>query len=395
MKQYATPVSIINETATVYERVSLSSRGYNEAWIQDICFINPTILPVEELEPTFGGMIPICREMATESGPVDLVYVNELGYITLAECKLWRNPEARRKVIGQILDYAKDLAKWDFTKFEAECLKARRRRETSLFEIIQAYYPDCDEASFCDNVQSNLSKGRFLLSIIGDGIRENTEELANYIHRNGNLNFTLALIELPLFQKPGTDEIIITPRILAKTKEIERLIYRVVDQNAIVSETTAKNQETSNTISERVFFEKLAKTIGQDKSNELQAFIANLTDDLAIRPKLGRGKQLSLNIKSANEGYNFASIQDNGEVWFYGIVYKSESLGDRNIGFTYLSKLAELVKGEVDRKYDMWMWCVKRNGKYISIIDYLENKTEWKAIISDTLDALSKLEEGV
>ena len=29
----------------------------------------------------------------------------------LIECKLWRNPEARREVVGQILDYAKVLTR--------------------------------------------------------------------------------------------------------------------------------------------------------------------------------------------------------------------------------------------------------------------------------------------
>ena len=85
---------------TALEKISLHSRLYTEDWIQDICFNNPNLLPVGELEPTFAGMIPICRELSTESGSIDLVYVNESGFITIGECKLWRNPEARRKVIG-------------------------------------------------------------------------------------------------------------------------------------------------------------------------------------------------------------------------------------------------------------------------------------------------------
>jgi len=34
--------------------------------------------------------------------------LNDSGF-TIGECKLWRNPEARRKAVGQVLDYAKDL----------------------------------------------------------------------------------------------------------------------------------------------------------------------------------------------------------------------------------------------------------------------------------------------
>lgn len=130
------------------------------------------------------------REFSTESGSINLVYVNESGFITIRECKLWRNPEARRKVVGQILDYAKDLAKWDYSKFEVKCLKARKERDKSLFQRVEEFYPEAEEATFIDNLQNNLNKGRFLLTIIGDGIRTSMEELTNFIHRNRNLNFT-------------------------------------------------------------------------------------------------------------------------------------------------------------------------------------------------------------
>lgn len=102
MKQHTTPTVIVCERATTLERVTLGSGTYDEDWIQRFCFESPNLLPVEELEPTFAGMIPICKELATKSGSVELVYLNEYGFITIGECKLWRNPEARRKVVGYL-----------------------------------------------------------------------------------------------------------------------------------------------------------------------------------------------------------------------------------------------------------------------------------------------------
>ena len=52
---------------------------------------------------------PNCQRRLAE---VDALYVNAAGRLILAEFKLWRNPQARREVIGQILDYAKELASW-------------------------------------------------------------------------------------------------------------------------------------------------------------------------------------------------------------------------------------------------------------------------------------------
>ena len=315
------------------------------------------------------------------------------GFITIGECKLWRNPEARRKVIGQVLDYAKDLAKWDYSKFEKECLKARKENGKSLFEIIQEFYPEIEESSFIDNLQSNLIKGRFLLTIIGDGIRGNMEELAKYIHRNGNLNFTLGLIELPVYKNPTNGELIVTPRVLAKTKEIERIIYRFSDTANENREIESQEKTISKTVSEKVFFERLQKSIGIDKSKVCQKFIETLNYEYNIIAKLGRGKRLSLNLKSSNDTYNFASIQENGDVMFYGIVYKTEELGDKQIGIDYLKNLAKIVNGKVDESYKEWQWCVKRNRKFISISEYLKFQNEWSELISKTLDKINRLED--
>ena len=140
MKQHTTPILLRNNIVETLEKVHFNTSLYDESWIQNICFQNPQILPFDELEPTFIGMIPICRELSTDSGFIDLIYINEYGFITIGECKLWRNPEARRKAVGQILDYAKDLSKWDFKKFETECLKARNDNKTSLLEILIEYF---------------------------------------------------------------------------------------------------------------------------------------------------------------------------------------------------------------------------------------------------------------
>ena len=89
MKQHTSPIIINNNKISTLEKIPLGSKLYNESWIQNICFESPNLLPVEELEPTFGGMIPICKELSTASGSADLIYINEYGFITIGECKLF------------------------------------------------------------------------------------------------------------------------------------------------------------------------------------------------------------------------------------------------------------------------------------------------------------------
>ena len=394
MKQHSNPIIIQNGNVQSLEKLSLGSSEYNESWIQKLCFENSTLLPLNEIEPTFGGMIPVCRELGTKSGFIDLIYLNESGFITIGECKLWRNPEARRKAVGQVLDYAKDLSSWDYSKLEKECLKARKDNKSSLYEIINEYYPEVEESTFIDNVQKNLKKGRFLLAIIGDGIRENMEELVDYIHRNGNLNFTLALIEIPIYKNPQVGDLIITPRILAKTKEIERIVYRQVDSDPEIVELKTNENSESKSISEKVFFERLENAIGSKNVNEVQDFILDLKNELNIISKLGRGKKLSLNLKSPNDTYNFACIQEDGEVWFYGIVNKTQEIGDKQLGIDYLKKLATIVNASIDDSKKEWYWAVKRAGKYLKITEYMGSKKEWINQISRTLEAIGEIEEA-
>jgi hypothetical protein len=394
MKQHVTPLIVRAQTATRLERVSLHTGMYDEYWIQKLCYENPTLLPIEEIEPSFGGIVPLCRELQTESGPCDLIYVNDQGFITVGECKLWRNPEARRKAVGQILDYAKDLCKWTYSKFEEECLKARKGSEPSLYSIVAQETPDLVEAEFIDRVQRNLALGRFLLLIIGDGIRENMEGLVQYIQGQGALYFSLSLLEIPIYKAPDTGDLLVTPRILVKTKELERTVVRVVDKPALnATEELAEPSPISTTISEKVFYERLALARGNAVADSVADFMNELRKDLGALGKLGKGKKLSLNIKSPNDTYNFGSIQESGEVWYYGIITKTEQLGDKQIGLTYLHDVANLVGGEVDQSLKQWSWGVKQQGQYLTIDSYLTRRNEWKEVIQSTLQKIQEREE--
>lgn len=395
MKQHVTPLIVRAQKATRLERVSLHTDSYDENWIQQLCYENPTLLPIEDIEPSFSGIVPVCRELQTESGPCDLLYLNDDGFITVGECKLWRNPEARRKAVGQILDYAKDLCKWTYSKFEQECLKARTGSESSLYRIVAQETPDLDEAEFIDRVQRNLALGRFLLLIIGDGIRENMEGLVQYIQAQGALHFSLALLEIPIFKAPDTGDLLVTPRVLVKTKELERTIVRVVDNiPSPANERLDVTPPVSTTLSEKVFYERLASARGNAVAESLADFISELRTDLGVTGKLGRGKRLSLNIKSPNDTYNFGSVQETGEVWSYGIVTKTEQLGEKQIGINYLHDIANLVGGKVDQSLKEWGWGVKRQGQYLLIDAYLSHRSEWKAVIQGTLQRIQEHEEA-
>jgi len=96
-----------------------------------------------------------------------------------------------------------------------------------------------------------------------------------------------------------------------------------LDDKAEFIQAETQDFSKGESVSEKVFFERPEKIIGKEKSLQTKEFIAKLSNELNIIAKLGRGKRLSLNLKSPDDTYNFASIQEDGEVWFYGIVSKT------------------------------------------------------------------------
>lgn len=325
--------------------------------------------------------------MATESGYCDIVLVNALGYVTVVECKLWKNPEGRRQVVAQTMDYAKDLSRMSYETFEKRCLDARGDQSESLFALVQERYPDADQTTFIDGVQRNLHSARIMLLVVGDGIRENTVELTEFLERHATLRFTFGLVELPVYRL-DSENVLVTPRVIAKTLEIVRAVV-VLDhgESRVLSEVD--EQAVAQSSSETVFFDRLTQSRGTAVASGVRDLVNELRIRLGIVTKLGRGKHLSLNLKSANDGLNFGSIQQDGLVYFYGIVNKAAELGDRDVGQEYLDNLATIVDGSVDRSMKEWHWCVKKNGEYLQVDELLAKKSEMIEVIDVTLRKLS------
>lgn len=173
-RQHAAPVLLQSSGEHIALRPIAFSAGPNsvsEADIQALVHQFPGSLPINEIDPMFSGAVSVCTELNTPAGPIDNFLVTASGLPVLVECKLWRNPEARREITGQILDYAKELAKWSSADLHREVNRRLKRHDNALLEIVRRVNPAVDEMEFNDALTTNLRRGRFLLLIVGDGIR--------------------------------------------------------------------------------------------------------------------------------------------------------------------------------------------------------------------------------
>lgn len=193
----------------------------------------------------FVGPVPICMELAVLSGSIDNFLVTPSGLPVIVECKLWRNPEGRRKVVGQILDYAKILSRWSSSDLQREVGKRIGGGGDPLIDVLRRAGREVDETAFHDALTFNLRRGRFLLLIVGDGIREDVEAIAEFLQRHAGLHFTLGLVEMPIYSAPNGDRLVV-PRVLAQTHLITRHVVAIPDGSGLMVEDRSGDETDSD-----------------------------------------------------------------------------------------------------------------------------------------------------
>jgi hypothetical protein len=262
-----------------------SNDAVSEAKIQTLVHEHPECLPITEIDPMFSGPVPICTELnAPPAGSIDNFMVTPSGLPVLVECKLWQNPEARREVVGQILDYAKELTRWSSSDLQREVRKRLDSDGNPLLDMVRAVHPEVDEIQFNDALTANLRRGRFLLLIVGDGIRAGVEAIAEYLEVHAGLHFSLGLVELPIYDMSNGDRLI-APRVLARTTKITRHVTVVAVPDGYVPQDDEDPDEEIDPAQKA-------------RADELQRFwteflgVLKLDDPEQQRPKPARGPNI-------------------------------------------------------------------------------------------------------
>jgi hypothetical protein len=237
-----------NGTSSRVDRLAFGeTSGRNEAWLRDTLLTNPELLPIRDLDPSYGPLIPLCRELRTTAGPIDAAFISPLGRMTLVECKLWRNPEARRKVVAKILDYARVVSRWSYSDLQRGVSIATGRHGNVPFELARERHPELQEQQFVDHASAALRQGRFQLVIAGDGIRDDVSAMAELITRNATLAFSFGLVELALY---GMEDgaLLVQPRVVARTEIIQRSVLVVQRQGTSELQVLDADEPLSNVV---------------------------------------------------------------------------------------------------------------------------------------------------
>ena len=372
--------------------------SYDENWLQSLLFQTPEILPTGEFDPVFAPAMPLCRELPTDAGPIDLAYVSDQGRLSIVECKLWRNPEARRDAVSQILDYAKEISHWSYEELNAAVRRARasdKHPGASLFELVREQNETLAETTFVDDVTRSLASGHFLLLVVGDGIREGVERIADYLSQSVGLRFTFGLVELAIFDMPegSAGGIIVEPRVIAKTVEIERAVVRRADTAVVVEDppATPGRKRGRRQITKEEFYEQI-KQVDPALQDRLQAFFQRCTEH-GLEVTLGGASFILHWYRQDGRKVNFGTLYPTGELDTNYVVWNAEEAGDPQVGVDYLEAFARLIPdATVRKKGNYWTWCVVVHGKSPTIASALERSGEWLNAIDRAIDAFNRLD---
>jgi hypothetical protein len=400
MLQHASPVVLeslglpLNPTKlTKISTVILGSTlKFPEKLLRELIHSTPSILPVEELDKTFTELRSVRQELSLANGAkrIDNLLINAAGRICIVECKLWRNHKAVREVVAQVLDYAVELSRLSYLQLESAARPKAWHQNGQDFlvqTVLGEGAPDDHKMEFMDGVSQSLRNGTFLLLIIGDGIREGLQQIADLLNRS-TLGFSMGLVEMAFYGNGKTGPYYVQPRVLLRTETVNRTVYILADKEKRLAIENVTEPTKPQTISEQEFFQKLAAT---DPS--YPAEVSDLIDKaiaVGCAPELLR--RYVIYAEGNGQSVNLGGVSSDGTVTIWGSASRDNQIG-RPVGEEYMRTLATLLPSTdiKDSSADRGSWYVRYKGRSsIPLKELLARKAEWIAAMAKFVEALQQ-----
>lgn len=242
-------------------RTGLFGKTLEDA-LQSILQQYPQIIPGNQINPQDPPkFVLLRREMSLGSWSLDHLYVDDKGILTLVETKLLQNPESRREVIGQIIEYgAYASERWEISQLRQHASEYWRGQGAELDAILTANFgEDLDLEGFWSIVEQNLQQGRFRLIIAADELKPEVRRMIEFLNREMR-NVEVLGLEWKFYGEEQ-QALVIVPRLFGQTQS--SIDKRAAGQGAAgkaITWTLEKLKEASRDIQDsrlRENFEKI------------------------------------------------------------------------------------------------------------------------------------------
>lgn len=231
----------------------VASAAYaKEGELQDLLAENPEVISIDEIRPDAGPLVYALREVGLPIGSMDLLAFTARGDIAVIECKLAANPEVKRKVIGQALEYGANL--WEKRYDELDAL-VQAREGQSLAELVRLHVesPDWDEEEFRKNIEDALACGSFMLIIVVDQINDELSRIVRFMNAAGSGTYDFAALEMRRFHAENAEMLV--PRLFGPTRTIKPPppgIKRKWDEPSLMAELNKRAGPESVAVANRI-----------------------------------------------------------------------------------------------------------------------------------------------
>jgi len=192
---------IEGENSKVIDKVKFTEEGKLQDYLEEY----PSLIPLSEIVEGASDLLCIGREVIAGPGAMDLLFIDKEGLLTVVETKLAKNPEARRTVIGQIIEYASYIAQWtadDVYRIANDYLKSNP--DEIMGKISQGEF---SAENFRSNIGQNLRNGKTRLIIAVDELVEPLRATVTFLNKNSN--FDILLLQVSSFEESKTRKVLI------------------------------------------------------------------------------------------------------------------------------------------------------------------------------------------
>jgi len=208
------------------ELVEMRQQPYKlEDVLQELLANHPALLAGEQMNTGAPRRwLLISRELGVPSTSdggniweVDHLFLDQDAIPTIIEAKRSSNPDIRREVVGQMLEYAANaVANWSVDKmrdvFEANTLDPIQK----LADFLE---PDANPDEFWQRVGTNLLAGRVRLVFVADIIPERLRRVVEFL----NIQMRPAeVLAVEVRQYVGGDLTALVPRLIGQTANSEQ-----------------------------------------------------------------------------------------------------------------------------------------------------------------------------
>src|ERR1035437_651701 len=222
-------------SSKVMERVSVVDEDHE---LQRILEKNHDLLPGDQINPDYPRRwLLIKREMpvpdpgnAIDRYSLDFLFTDQEAIPTLVECKRFANPQSRREVVGQMIEYAANgHYYWDKDKLLNFAKESARGQGSTLDQALRVLqegptYESSDE--FFDKIQQNLRDGKlrivFFLEKSSMELRSVVDFLSKQMERS-----EILLVEARQYRLAGT--LIVVPTLFGYTEEARKAMRSIIE----------------------------------------------------------------------------------------------------------------------------------------------------------------------